>query len=96
LSASTSPLGDRPARSRRGEHRVDGLIFGEAVRRLGASRAAVLGSFTPVVAPLLGMPLLGEFPAQATWLSIIGVSVGVVLASGGFSRGPAPDRATMN
>jgi drug/metabolite transporter (DMT)-like permease len=72
------------------------FFFGEAVRRLGASRAAVLGSFTPVVAPLLGMPLLGEFPTPATWLSIIGVSVGVVLASGGFSRGPAPDRATMN
>jgi drug/metabolite transporter (DMT)-like permease len=62
------------------------FFFGEAVRRLGASRAAVLGSFTPVVAPLLGMPLLGEFPTQATWLAIIAVSIGVVLASGALSR----------
>src|SRR5262249_5850552 len=30
------------------------FFFGEAVRRLGASQAAVLGSFTPVVAALLG------------------------------------------
>jgi len=68
------------------------FFFGEAVRRLGASRAAVLGSFTPVFAALLGMPLLGEFPTRLTWVAIIVVSVGVVLASGGLSRaagGPA-------
>jgi len=68
------------------------FFFGEAVRRLGASRAAVLGSFTPVVAALLGMPLLGEFPSRPTWLAVIAVSVGVVLASGAFSgrRGQRP------
>jgi drug/metabolite transporter (DMT)-like permease len=62
------------------------FFFGEAVRRLGASRAAVLGSFTPVFAALLGMPLLGEFPTRLTWAAIITVSVGVVLASGSLSR----------
>ena len=65
------------------------FLFNEAVRRLGASRAAVLGSLTPVFVALLGMPLLGEFPARVTWLAIIAVSLGVVLASGAFSR-PAP------
>jgi drug/metabolite transporter (DMT)-like permease len=68
------------------------FFFGEAVRRLGASRAAVLGSFTPVLAALFAMPLLGEFPTGLTWAAIIAVSVGVVLASGGLSRavsGPA-------
>jgi drug/metabolite transporter (DMT)-like permease len=35
---------------------------------------------------LLGMPLLGEFPNRLTWLAIIVVSIGVVLASGGLSR----------
>jgi drug/metabolite transporter (DMT)-like permease len=61
------------------------FFFGEAVRRLGASRAAVLGAFTPVVVALLGMPLLGEFPTRLTWAAITAVSIGVVLASGGLS-----------
>jgi drug/metabolite transporter (DMT)-like permease len=61
------------------------FFYGDAVRRLGASRAAVLGSFTPVVAALLAMPVLGEFPSRLTWAAIVVVSVGVVLASGGFS-----------
>jgi drug/metabolite transporter (DMT)-like permease len=69
---------------------VSGIValffYGEAVRRLGASQAAVLGSLTPVVAALLAMPLLGEFPSRLGWLAIIVVSIGVVLASGGFSR----------
>jgi drug/metabolite transporter (DMT)-like permease len=68
------------------------FFFGEAVRRLGASRAAVLGSLTPVVATLLAMPLLGEFPAWPTWIAIVAVSVGVVLASGGLSRPAAEVR----
>jgi drug/metabolite transporter (DMT)-like permease len=62
------------------------FFFGEAVRRLGASRAAVLGALTPVVVALLGMPLLGEFPNRLTWAAIIAVSLGVVLASGGLSQ----------
>ena len=69
------------------------FLFGEAVRRLGASRAAVLGSLTPVIVALLGMPLLGEFPTRLTWIAIVAVSVGVVLASGGLSqpaRAPRP------
>jgi drug/metabolite transporter (DMT)-like permease len=61
------------------------FFFGEAVRRLGASRAAVLGGLTPVVVALLGMPLLGEFPTGLTWIAIIAVSVGVILASGGLA-----------
>jgi drug/metabolite transporter (DMT)-like permease len=62
------------------------FFFGESVRRLGASRAAVLGSFTPVFAALLAIPLLGEFPTRLTWVAIAIVCAGVVLASGGFSR----------
>jgi drug/metabolite transporter (DMT)-like permease len=61
------------------------FFYGEAVRRLGASQAAVLASLTPAVAALLGMPLLGEFPGSLTWAAIVAVSIGVVLASGGFS-----------
>jgi drug/metabolite transporter (DMT)-like permease len=62
------------------------FFFGEAVRRLGASRAAVLSSFTPVFAALLAIPLLGEFPPRLTWAAIVVVSIGIVLASGSFSR----------
>ena len=65
---------------------VAAAFYAEAVRRLGSSRAAVLASFTPVVAALLGMPLLGEFPSRLTWLAIVVVSAGVVLASGGLAR----------
>lgn len=61
------------------------FAYGEAVRRLGPSHAAVLGSLTPVVAALLGIPLLGEIPTGLTWLGIIVVSAGVALASGGLS-----------
>jgi len=64
-------------------------FYGDAVRRLGASRAAVLGSFTPVVAALAGIPLLGEVPNAVAWLAILAVSAGVVLASHG-SAASAP------
>jgi drug/metabolite transporter (DMT)-like permease len=63
------------------------FFFGEAVRRLGASRAAVLGSLTPVLAALMAIPLLGEFPTDLTWAAIVVVSIGVIFASGGFSGG---------
>jgi drug/metabolite transporter (DMT)-like permease len=69
------------------------FFFGESVRRLGASRAAVLGSLTPVFVALLGMPLLGEVPTSLTWLAIVAVSLGVVLASGAFSRAATLRRA---
>lgn len=60
------------------------FFYGEAVRRLGASQAAALGSLTPVIAALLGMPLLGELPNALTWAAIAMVSAGVVLASGAW------------
>jgi hypothetical protein len=45
---------------------IGGLYFyGQSIRRLGASRAAVITSFTPVAVALLGIPLLREFPATA-------------------------------
>jgi len=64
-------------------------FYGDAIRRLGASRAAVLGALTPVVVALVGVPLLGEIPNSAAWVAIVAVSIGVVLASHG---GPAQAR----
>jgi hypothetical protein len=40
---------------------IAGLYFyGRSIRELGASRAAVITSFTPVAVGLLGIPLLGD------------------------------------
>ncbi|MGH6982990.1 MAG: DMT family transporter [Stellaceae bacterium] len=58
-------------------------FYGDAIRRLGASRAAVLGALTPVVVALVGVPLLGEIPNAVAWAAIFAVSAGVVLASHG-------------
>lgn len=58
-------------------------FYGDAIRRLGASRAAVFGALTPAVVALVGMPLLGEIPNAVAWVAIFAVSAGVVLASHG-------------
>jgi drug/metabolite transporter (DMT)-like permease len=66
---------------------IAGLYFyGQAIRRLGASRAAVITSLTPVAAAMLGLVLLDEAPSGVTWAGIAFVSAGVALASGGLSR----------
>jgi len=66
---------------------VAGLYFyGQAIRRLGASRAAVITSLTPVAVALLGSFFLNEQPNDITWIGIAFVSVGVAVASGGLSR----------
>jgi drug/metabolite transporter (DMT)-like permease len=59
---------------------IAGLYFyGRSIRKLGASGAAVITSFTPVTVGLLGIPLLGEFPDGVGW-------IGVAFASAGPSR----------
>jgi drug/metabolite transporter (DMT)-like permease len=58
------------------------FAFSVAVRRLGAARASVFISLTPVVAALLAIPVLGELPDTATIIGIVAVSLGVALASG--------------
>lgn len=58
------------------------LAYGIAVRRLGGPRAAVFISLTPVIAALIAIPALGEWPDAVTTLGIAAVSLGVALASG--------------
>lgn len=58
------------------------LFYGDAVRRLGAPRAAIFGALAPALAALLGIPLLGEIPSELTMLGIVLVTSGVVLVSG--------------
>jgi drug/metabolite transporter (DMT)-like permease len=71
---------------------IAGLYFyGRSIGKLGASRAAVITSFTPVAVGLLGIPLLGEFPDPTGWVGIALVTLGVAFASAGPSQ---PKRQT--
>lgn len=65
------------------------FFYAEAVRRLGAPRAAIFGALAPALAVLLGMPVLGEFPSGVTLGGIALVMAGVILVVTGASRKPA-------
>lgn len=67
-----------------------GLYFyAEAVRRLGATRAAMFGALVPALAVLIGIPALGEVPAWMTATGIALVVSGVLLVVTG-ARAKAP------
>jgi drug/metabolite transporter (DMT)-like permease len=71
------------------------LLYGEAVRRLGAARGAVCGSLVPGLASLFAAPLLGEFPRTSTVIGVALVSVGVVLVTGVLSQRSAASPAAV-
>ena len=57
-----------------------GLYFyAEAVRRLGASRAAIFGALAPALAVIISMPVLGEFPSCIILAGVALVMTGVAL-----------------
>jgi drug/metabolite transporter (DMT)-like permease len=56
--------------------------FNIGINRLGASRAAAFVALVPVVATLLAIPILGEWPDVASIVGVATTSVGVLLASG--------------
>ncbi|UVF19792.1 DMT family transporter [Microvirga terrae] len=60
------------------------VLYGIAVDRLGASRAAAVSPLSIVLAALLAVPILGEIPDMAALVGIIVATLGVVLASGVF------------
>jgi drug/metabolite transporter (DMT)-like permease len=62
------------------------VLYGIAVDRLGASRAAAVSPLAIVLAALIAVPALGEIPAAAARVGIILATLGVVLASGVFSQ----------
>jgi drug/metabolite transporter (DMT)-like permease len=55
------------------------LTYPVAVQRLGPRRAALLGTVSPVIVALLGVPLLGEGLGPATAGGVLLISAGVVL-----------------
>lgn len=54
-------------------------FYAEAVRRLGAPRAAIFGALVPALATLEGIPILGEIPAPVAAAGIVLVMAGVLL-----------------
>jgi drug/metabolite transporter (DMT)-like permease len=59
------------------------LLYGRAVAILGASGGAAFGALAPALSALFAIPLLGEWPSKTDWVSIVLISAGVQLASGG-------------
>ncbi|WP_375414273.1 DMT family transporter [uncultured Bradyrhizobium sp.] len=55
------------------------FFYTEAVRRLGAPRAAIFGALAPALAVLMGMAMLNELPPWLTILGIAFVMIGVVM-----------------
>jgi drug/metabolite transporter (DMT)-like permease len=58
------------------------VLYGIAVARLGASKAAAFAALAPGMAALIAIPVLGEIPDMASIAGIVATSIGVALASG--------------
>lgn len=67
---------------------VSMVLFGRAVALIGPSATTAVISLGPVIAALLAIPILHEWPTAEDWLGIAVISAGVYLASGG----PLPKR----
>jgi drug/metabolite transporter (DMT)-like permease len=57
-------------------------LFGRSIMLLGASKAAAFVALVPVIAALMAIPALGEWPTSIDWLAIGMITAGVYLASG--------------
>jgi drug/metabolite transporter (DMT)-like permease len=67
-----------------------GMVFyTQAVRRLGAPKAAIFGALAPALAVLIGMVFLGEVPDGLTMTGIGLVMGGVALVVTGGRAKPA-------
>lgn len=66
------------------------FFYTEAVRRLGAPRAAIFGALAPALAVLIGMAVLGEVPSPLTLVGIALVMGGVVMVVTGKRAASAP------
>jgi drug/metabolite transporter (DMT)-like permease len=60
-------------------------LYGRAISILGASRAAVFIALGPIMAALMAIPALGEWPSRTDWITIVLIAAGVYLSSGGPS-----------
>jgi drug/metabolite transporter (DMT)-like permease len=58
-------------------------LYGRAIRLLGASNGAAFVALGPIMAALMAIPALGEWPSNIAWSAILIIATGVYLASGG-------------
>jgi drug/metabolite transporter (DMT)-like permease len=58
-------------------------LYGRAILLLGASNTAAFVALGPIIATLMAIPVLGEWPSSIAWVAISIISTGVYLASGG-------------
>jgi len=61
------------------------VAFNTGIERLGASKGAAFVALVPVVATLLAIPILGEWPDLAAIVGVVTTSLGVLLASGALT-----------
>ena len=61
---------------------IGGFMYGIAIRQLGAEKTAALGSFTPALAAMAAIPVLGEQMTTTTLVGVVIIMLGVALASG--------------
>jgi drug/metabolite transporter (DMT)-like permease len=66
------------------------VLYGYGVALLGASSAGAFIAFGPVIAALLAIVTLGEWPRPQDWLGIAVITAGVYLASGGIAASVRP------
>jgi drug/metabolite transporter (DMT)-like permease len=62
------------------------VLYSRGVALLGASSAGAFVAFGPVIAAMLAIVVLGEWPKLSDWIGIAVITAGVALASGVFSR----------
>jgi drug/metabolite transporter (DMT)-like permease len=60
------------------------VCIGRAVSILGASNGSAFAALAPAITALLAIPILGEWPATSDCISMLLISGGVYIASGGL------------
>ncbi|BEU25732.1 DMT family transporter [Paraburkholderia sp. 22B1P] len=63
------------------------ITYNRAVSLLGSSAATAVIALLPAIASIFAIPVLGETPSRAEWMSIVVIVLGVLLASR-----PLPER----
>ena len=59
------------------------VLYGTAVRILGASSGAAFAALCPAMTALMAIPVLGEWPSRLDWAAILVISIGVYVVAGG-------------
>jgi drug/metabolite transporter (DMT)-like permease len=59
------------------------FLYGRMVSILGATGGAAFLALTPAMTAVMGIPILGELPSAIDWMTIMVISIGVYVVSGG-------------